>query len=145
MYIAIDLRVRHDCSTNINADALDILFAFTSTSGKHWEVVFDMVPRLGNCTGAAATVIKAFCATQLAELYTVSEKQQIVTHWLAAYRAGTLTQQHSVYTLRYLITPMLTWTLAHEEYEVLNADLVRDLVQHVFQNPDDGAFFVCGV
>ena len=78
-------------------------------------------------------------------MYTVSEKQQIVTHWLAAYRAGTLTQQHSVYTLRYLITPMLTWTLAHEEYEVLNADLVRDLVQHVFQNPDDGAFFVCGV
>lgn len=40
--------------------------------------------------------------------------------------------------MRYLINPLMTWVVTHEELEVLAPEVVQGLVADVFQNPEKG-------
>ena len=57
----------------------------------------------------------------------------------ALLRCAHLCVSFAVLILRYLVNPMLAWTLSHEEFDILSPQVVHDIVQHVLRNPDEGA------
>ncbi|KAL4439666.1 hypothetical protein ABPG75_002667 [Micractinium tetrahymenae] len=115
-----------------------IILSYIEQHHNAFNALFDLMVVFSSPMAIDFTFLKSFIARVTSQGFSLEEKRQILSHWLAVYRMQELDQDQSVNVLRHLINPLVTWTVAHDELDVLSPDIVQRLVMDVFQNPEKG-------
>lgn len=108
------------------------LLNFIRRNHEEYPAIFDLVTIFGSNTGVDFSFLKSYISGDLARDFNIEEKRNLLKHWIKLYKDTGVSDEDKVNTLKYLINPMVLWTVTHGQHEIFSADLVKSLVSDVF-------------
>ncbi len=98
--------------------------------------LFDLLSVFTCPTRINFSFVKEFYAEDVAQGYTVPEKQAVVKHFLELFRTRGLPDDELTAGIKLLLCPVLAASFAAGQSEVLTPEDVRFLVLHMFDPPE---------